>query len=641
MYHRAILAVLAAVFPVAWGDVSPAPLTAEQVAGAYPPSVPGADNWFPTSLFGFEGCDERNRSWKGNINEAYDDANLIVNLDGVKNNINWNEAAALEFLGPAALNRDQQGQIQAVFANAATVKPRWSLIPNWIHVRCDDLLHYCPDPCAAARTGNDPQDLAAYARNPAQSADGYPEINYCPQFFTLQNLGSAIERGVSNKNRLRSSELSRYENRGSIMLHEMLHLDLVANSVKSSPNPQVKDLTVKYHVDGGTKEERVYGPALTKILARYLPFTGPKTGYFVQRSDDNLLYFALAKYVQSKIGFYPFIPQISDKIEGPPKVPNDRPTILKYTNTGDKVASFVDADITGKGCAVGANAVADVEIVGLSDDSFYPADYLSQKQNWINQLIADNAAPTDGIPDPVCVGDFPPDGTQFVYKGEGADAINKFCGQKQYWDKQLVSPVSMTDGVNKALGVDESYPVNNGSGRLWLQIAFSEDSCVGSVSFTQGTDDASKLKHCVDRFSKILNGCNTGPPDKKYGGSLNDACAVYRMKTVGTADPNPLTLKGLSELGAFKCKDTDTSAIGGSGSILAGTCTCWYEALPGNTAVFDKPAGGTCESITKSPGSTFTAKPTKRSLREPAPVVETAASGGDEVKARATRKWFA
>jgi hypothetical protein len=86
------------------------------------------------------------------------------------------------------------------------------------------------------------------------------------------------------------------------MLHEMLHLDLVADSVNSSPNPQVRDLTIKFHFDGKTREESVYGPGLAKILARYLPFTGPKTGYFVQRSDDNLVYFALAKYVQSKIG---------------------------------------------------------------------------------------------------------------------------------------------------------------------------------------------------------------------------------------------------------------------------------------------------------------------------------------------------
>jgi hypothetical protein len=33
------------------------------------------------------GCDDMNKAWKGNIKEAYDDANKLFNLDGVKKNI--------------------------------------------------------------------------------------------------------------------------------------------------------------------------------------------------------------------------------------------------------------------------------------------------------------------------------------------------------------------------------------------------------------------------------------------------------------------------------------------------------------------------------------------------------------------------
>jgi hypothetical protein len=41
---------------------------------------------------------------KGWIQEAYTDANKLVNVDGVKANIDWNSAAALEFLGPSGMS---------------------------------------------------------------------------------------------------------------------------------------------------------------------------------------------------------------------------------------------------------------------------------------------------------------------------------------------------------------------------------------------------------------------------------------------------------------------------------------------------------------------------------------------------------
>ena len=49
--------------------------------------------------------------------------------------------------------------------------------------------------------------------------------------------------------------------------------------------------------------EKAYGADLAKVMARYVPFSGAQkqTGYFVQRNDDNYVYFALAKYVQGEI----------------------------------------------------------------------------------------------------------------------------------------------------------------------------------------------------------------------------------------------------------------------------------------------------------------------------------------------------
>lgn len=92
------------------------------------------------------------------------------------------------------------------------------------------------------------------------------------------------------------------------MLHEMLHLDLVANSDDNNPNPRIRDLKMQYIVLSRDDEPKtiitkVYRPKLAKIMARYLPFgaSAMKTGYFTQRNDDNYVYFALAKYVQEKI----------------------------------------------------------------------------------------------------------------------------------------------------------------------------------------------------------------------------------------------------------------------------------------------------------------------------------------------------
>jgi hypothetical protein len=58
-----------------------------------------------------------------------------VDYDEIKKDIDFNTAAALEFLGPAILNKNQQKQIQAVFANVATVYTGSSwYTPNWIRV---------------------------------------------------------------------------------------------------------------------------------------------------------------------------------------------------------------------------------------------------------------------------------------------------------------------------------------------------------------------------------------------------------------------------------------------------------------------------------------------------------------------------
>ena len=61
-------------------------------------------------------------------------------------------------------------------------------------------------------------------------------------------------------------------------------------------------------------------------------------------------------------------------------------------------------------------------------------------------------------------------------------------------------------------------------------------------------------------------------------------------------------MKSAIELGRSNVLYSDTSAIGGQESILFGKCECAYDALPENTAIYNKPADkATCEDIHEPP----------------------------------------
>ena len=51
-----------------------------------------------------------------------------------------------------------------------------------------------------------------------------------------------------------------------------------------------------------------------------------------------------------------------------------------------------------------------------------------------------------------------------------------------------------------------------------------------------------------------------------------------------------------ANLGDFACKETYTSAIGGSSSALAGTCSCWYSGYPTLTDIFTMSSSKNCNN---------------------------------------------
>lgn len=113
-----------------------------------------ADNFFGTWLYGYISCKKFfGTGAKEKIDGAYYDAWVMSSTAGVASDIDWNNAAALEFLGAPGLNKREQPQIQAVFKNAVTViYSNKNIFQHDIKIRCDDPSHICPkrpdkDPC--------------------------------------------------------------------------------------------------------------------------------------------------------------------------------------------------------------------------------------------------------------------------------------------------------------------------------------------------------------------------------------------------------------------------------------------------------------------------------------------------------------
>lgn len=227
---------------------------------------------------------------KAAIRQAYKDANKLVNQDGVKSNIDWDSLVAQDFLGPSIFNPAQRQQIQAVFANMATVSDGSFLNPfKWsIRVRCKEPegFNRCTappwDPCRPRPARPWEGHLIAYSWN---QPGGYnnPEIMFCPMYFTKPSLGDVMS-GTPSTN------LHDYLNTAETFLHELMHCWLGSDSKMDSPNPRPDDLmvTVERRVNGGLTWPSfpAYGPALTKLLARYAPTTGSDlpTGFYVQRN---------------------------------------------------------------------------------------------------------------------------------------------------------------------------------------------------------------------------------------------------------------------------------------------------------------------------------------------------------------------
>lgn len=140
---------------------------------------------------------------------------------------------------------------------------------------------------------------------------------------------------------------------------------------------------------------------MAKILARFQPMRRDSTlGYWIQRSDDSYVMFALASYVLKKFGFYPYLPicfdQTRDMPLAPPGQSRDRlkeDNMVSYTTDDEGGSHFIGLTSSDQGACstaddnVSNNLNTDVEIGAPNPNSAYPDSYWAQRDQWIEEIM--------------------------------------------------------------------------------------------------------------------------------------------------------------------------------------------------------------------------------------------------------------
>lgn len=165
----------------------------------------------------------------------------------------------------------------------------------------------------------------------------------------------------------------------------------------------------EWNEDTKTWEDSItsaYGALKAKVLARYQGSSSSKTsGYYVQRNAENLMLFALAKYVTNKLGgIYPYLPIVEEQ-SGTPFRPNTGSTLdLGYIANFYSDDNGICLEDTGSDVDEASNDCTDlstsedgevVSIDSFTPDSDYPDEYISQRNAWLKALGAGDPATID------------------------------------------------------------------------------------------------------------------------------------------------------------------------------------------------------------------------------------------------------
>ncbi|KAF4441616.1 Killer toxin subunits alpha beta [Fusarium acutatum] len=255
---------------------------------------------FATRLFGFEGCGGWGYPKRKAIYSGWQQAWYM--MDAIRGkDLNWNEAAAVEFFAPPFINEEEQSAIKStifpkIIDTVVTIRAGSSLNPfQWgLHVRCDDPSDICK--CK-------PNTQLAYTTNKDQES-GKARIAFCPGYFLEPDLLKVIDenskKGLPMEHR---ADLNNYVgNKGRVWFYELLHVDWASGV---DPRHHIVDLYALYtRRDQNIAKQKIYNAAKTKGLAAF--HLDP--AWRIKRSAGNFAMYAMAKTVQKITGKYPHLP---------------------------------------------------------------------------------------------------------------------------------------------------------------------------------------------------------------------------------------------------------------------------------------------------------------------------------------------
>ncbi|KAJ6014734.1 hypothetical protein N7540_009325 [Penicillium herquei] len=124
-----------------------------------------------TALIGNDGCTAlQKQQIKSGWVQSWKIMNYIYKV--AKAGIDFNEAAAVEYLGPPSMNKDQWSNYKTIYLNLATIQPGWIDLFAWkIAIRCDD-------PHVQCSCGKGVNTIAYTVQSDPKY--GVAAINFCP-----------------------------------------------------------------------------------------------------------------------------------------------------------------------------------------------------------------------------------------------------------------------------------------------------------------------------------------------------------------------------------------------------------------------------------------------------------------------------
>ena len=146
-------------------------------------------------------------------------------------------------------------------------------------------------------------------------------LGFCDSWFRLKSLKDAFD---SEKDQYQKYDVGEYENRGRAWITAMMLVKTIGTHPKTAIGDKPAMDYIKITYPGSGNLHYVTSAAQAKFLAKLSrdDFRYIKT----QQNPDNYAWYALAAYVQGKIGEYPWRPL----------VPDDLPSVDTLKDDGDE-----------------------------------------------------------------------------------------------------------------------------------------------------------------------------------------------------------------------------------------------------------------------------------------------------------------